>query len=100
MLRRAGKYLAVLIPVVLALSCTSLPRSGTPGEGGETAVEPLRGTDAIPLEWGTLVSMTPHPSASNASLLWLRDEAGDIRLVVYSHGAQRLWDKARVIRRR
>ena len=99
MLRRTAACSLVLVVVVVTTSCTRLPRSGTPGEGGELAINTLRFTDSIPLEWGDLISVTrgSHP---DHSLLWLQDEQGDIRVVGYNRITQRLSSGARVIGRR
>lgn len=99
MLRRAVACPLVLVLVFFVASCTRLPRSETPGEKGELAIDTLRFSDSIPLEWGDLISVTSssHP---NVSLLWLRDQAGNIHVVRYSETTQRLGHSARLIGRR
>ncbi len=99
MSHRARMMLVVLLPAALALSCTSLQQSGTPGEGGELTVEALPSSDSVPLEWGRLVTVTNAPAVEGATLLWYQDEAGTVRVVGYNHFTQQLWSYARVIAR-
>lgn len=88
-------FLGILL---LPLSCTPLPGSSQVA-GEAAAFTELPSADEVPIEWGSLVSVTPGPLGEE-SLMWFQDDAGTIRLVGYDFNAQRLWERAVVIRRR
>ena len=54
--------------------------------------------DLVPLEWGTLVAVTPAFPPS--SRLWFQDESGTIRFVNYDHETNQLAAQGRLLRRR
>jgi hypothetical protein len=97
-LRRLGECLLLPALVLSLTSCTRLQRAGTPGEGGELAIEALPPEGAVPLEWGDPIAVTPSPDVEGARL-WFLNEAGVIRVVGYDYRSRRLWPRAGVIRR-
>ena len=82
MLVRLGKCLMFLSLAALPLSCTEMPEWAATGEGG-VGVEELPYEDAIPLDWGQLVSVTLIDE-NNRHQLWFQDEEGTIRMVGYN----------------
>ena len=95
---REGKWLGVLGLMLISLSCTALPETGVPG-GEVVGVQDLPSTDMVPLEWGSLVSVTPTEWRGN-SILWFQDDSGTIRFVVFDPTANQLHPQASIIRRR
>ena len=98
MSHRAGRWLGILGLTLMPLSCTALPETREPGEGA-LAVEALPRTDAVPLEWGSLIAVNPWPEASE-SALWFQDDSGTVRLVRFDHQTRKLRPRAQLIRRR
>ena len=99
MSRRIGKWVGTVGLLLFVLSCTALPDSGAPLEGGATLVD-VPAPGLIPIEWGTLVAVTPEHSGIPRSLLWLQDESGTIRMVGYDHLNGQLRPQAALLRRR
>ena len=98
MLVRLGTCLLVLTLAALPLSCVDMPEWAASG-AGDVVTEELPFADAIPLNWGKLVSVT----ASNEdyrSQLWFQDEAGNVRMVGYDLRANQLLPKCRLFSRR
>ena len=95
---REGKWLGILGLMLIPLSCTPLPETIVP-EGETVVILDLPSTGAVPLEWGSLVSVTVAPW-DGWSLLWLQDDSGTIRMVAFDHSAQQLRPEAVLIRRR
>jgi hypothetical protein len=56
-------------------------------------------TNAIPQDWGTLVSVTADAQWTY-STLWFQDDSGHIRLVGFDNGNRQLLDSVAVILRR
>ena len=79
----------VLTLAALPLSCVDMPEWAASGEG-DVAVEELPYADAIPLNWGTLVSVTTT-NESYRYQLWFQDEAGSVRMVGYDFRANELF---------
>lgn len=98
MLGRAGKGAAVLVLVALAVSCASIPETPEPGKG-EIVVVDLPYADAIPAEWGDLVSTGLSPDM-RYTWLWFQDAEGTVRLVTYNQRFERFTPKVRVFHRR
>jgi len=88
----------VLLLLLLPLSCTRIQK---PATSGDTALptEQLTSLDAIPADWGELVSVSAPPGWSDALLLWFEDADGTIRAVLYNATTAQLARDARVIRR-
>lgn len=90
-------YSVMLILLFAGVTCTKL---GRPGVGEQKLVlEKLTESDAIPLKWGKLVSVSGVPGIDNWAQLWLQDEEGTIRIVTYDVGGNYLSNQVRVIRR-
>jgi hypothetical protein len=71
----------------------------TPAEGGELAIEELETRDAIPAEWGPLISVVATYD-DRYYQLWFQDEAGTIRIAYFDQDLFRLLLPVRVIARR
>ena len=95
---REGKWLGILGLMLAPLSCTSLPEIGVPG-GEMVGVQDLPSTGMVPLEWGSLVAVTPTEWRGN-SLLWFQDDSGTIRSVIFDPQANQLHPQAFIIPRR
>jgi hypothetical protein len=89
----------MVILVLLPLSCTKLPEAGAPGKGN-VAFETLTTKDTVPLKWGNLVSVSTSPNMSYVFQLWLQDEEGNLRMVIYDMRANILRTDARFIPRK
>ena len=96
---RTSRWLVGLALVCLPLSCSRLPRSSSPGEGGELAIESLTVPDSVPAEWGELVSVVNGSASAEWLILCFQDEGGVVRMVAYNVKTARLSPGARVIGR-
>jgi hypothetical protein len=99
MLRRVPRYIGISLLCLAPVACRDLPRRTPAGEGGVATVL-MPSTDAIPSEWGSLISVTDAPHNAAASILWLQDDSGTIRVVGFDHETLRCWPSVRVIHRR
>jgi hypothetical protein len=97
MLSRAHIWLVALVIVLLPLSCSRIERP--PPAGEEAVAEQLPALNAIPLEWGNLISVSRPPGESLWLLLTFQDEAGTIRIVFYNAVDELLSADVRVIGR-
>jgi hypothetical protein len=62
-------------------------------------MEPMPYTDAIPADWGSLVSVTADAQWTY-STMWFQDDSGSIRLVGFYNETRQLLDSMVVIHRR
>ena len=69
----------VFIIIILLFPITSCSRVEV--EKGELKFVQLDKLDAIPLEYGSLVGITPNQDAPNWAQLWFEDEQKTIRVV-------------------
>ena len=99
MLVRLGKCVLVLTLAALPLSCVKMQEWAASGEG-KIATEELPYADAIPLDWGTLVSVTVPKQEDYRYQLWFQDGAGNVRMVGYDLRANELVPKCRLFSRR
>jgi hypothetical protein len=91
-------FLALTALVLSAAACKELP--GTADlEGSLQQMEPMPYTDAIPAEWGRLISVTAD-AAWTYSTMWFQDDSGTIRLVGFYNENRQLLDSVVVIDRR
>lgn len=95
---RIGKWVGTVGLLLLVLSCTAFPDTRASREGAEVAILDVPAPDLVPLEWGTLVAVTPGFPPS--SRLWFQDESGTIRIVTYDHETDQLVAQGRLLRRR
>ena len=85
-------------------SCTRIaeeeegPFRRTPGTPGAVPIEALGDSVSVPSAWGDLIAVSDYDSYP-ASLLWLQDEDGTIRIVTYDHNRAGFWRYAMVLRR-
>ena len=96
---RVGKWLGILGLMLIPLSCTALPDARPPVEGEVVGVQDLASTGAVPLEWGSLVSVTQAGVGATARL-WFQDDSGTVRMVAFSPLTMRIQPRATVISRR
>lgn len=79
---RRSVFVLLCLSLILSASCTKL-RTPFPGEQAlERQVLPQK--DAIPAEWGKLISASNSPSFPNWIQLWFQDDAGLVRMVPYN----------------
>jgi hypothetical protein len=78
MLRQKGKSIAVLMLILVSLSCARLPETG-PIESDE--LEVLLGVKPVPAAWGNLISVTDK--GGPRFQLWFQDDQGTVRMVGY-----------------
>jgi hypothetical protein len=97
MLLRAITFLATMVLATVCVTCTPLPETAAPSEGDLT-VERLVQPDAIPAEWGNLISAN-QTAGNRYTWLWFQDEQGNLRLVVFNNRVGRLQRDAVLIRR-
>ncbi len=76
MLRRTGKSIAVLMLILVPMSCARLPG---PIESDE--LEVLPGVKPVPAAWGNLISVTDK--GEFRFQLWFQDDQGAVRMVRY-----------------
>ena len=91
--------LLVLVLFLLPLSCTRIQKPATSAGDAPLPVEQLSSFDAVPSEWGDLVSVSAPAGWGDAVLLWFQDEDGTVRVVLYNATTAQLARDARVIRR-
>lgn len=65
MLKRWAVLLLVVSLSAALVSCEKLPT-----QAPNQPFEPVKFKDSIPLEYGTLVGVTPHPRTENWAVLW------------------------------
>jgi hypothetical protein len=94
---KTGGLLLIAVLLVAAVACEQLPQ-GTARQGHDH-MELMPYTDAIPAEWGTLVSVTADADWTY-STMWFQDDSGHIRLVGFDNGNRQLLDSVAVILRR
>ncbi len=94
---KTGGVLLVAVLALTALACEQLPRAAA--RDGHDHMELMPYTDAIPRDWGTLVSVTADAQWTY-STLWFQDDSGHIRLVGFDNGNRQLLDSVAVIHRR
>ena len=82
MSHRAGMRLVAGVLVLLALSCAKLPEPPTLAQKS-VEVAKLPDENAIPMEWGNLISVSSVPTYPSSVQLWFQDEKGTIRMVAY-----------------
>ena len=100
MLGQARVSLVLLVLVLPLLSCTRIQEPRLPGEGVALPLAELTEADAIPAEWGKLISVSGAPAAYGPVFqLWFQDEEGTIHRVLYDADTPRLLPDVRVIRR-
>lgn len=76
---RAKKFLACLAVIAVMLiagSCKKLADVSKPT--GPLAQEPIRFTDAIPREYGTLIAVTQNPTKAEWVALWFQQADGSV----------------------
>ena len=78
MFRQRVKSIAVLLLVLVPMSCARLPDTG-PTESDEL-IE-VAGLKPVPAAWGNLISVTDKGASSFQ--LWFQDDQGTIRMVRY-----------------
>ena len=88
-----------VVPLVLLLAsaaCAKLPE-GAQSAPGEPAVEAVRSSDSIPLQWGELVAVTGELPVRG---LWFQNDAGELRIVDFNFRTRRFGPVALVIHRK
>jgi len=83
MSHRTGVFIVLGLLVLLASSCAKLPEPPTLAQKS-VEVAKLPDENAIPMEWGALVSVSSVPLYPSWVQLWFQDEKGTIRMVPYS----------------
>ncbi len=78
MFRQTGKSIAVLMLILVSLSCARLP---DPGPKESDGLEVLPGVTPVPAAWGNLISVTGK--GTFYFQLWFEDEQGAVRMVKY-----------------
>ena len=99
MSRRIGKWVGTVGLLLFLTSCTALLDRGASREGGEITILDVPTPDLVPIEWGTLVAVTPVSGVAQSNL-WLQDESGTIRVIGYNHANNQLRAQGRLLRRR
>ena len=99
MLSRIILCLLIGFLVLINLSCTKLTEE-EPVIKGEVNVEELPYKDAIPANWGKLISVSSSPEVAQWVQLWFENEEGQIRMVAYNIIKNRLSTQARVFHRK
>ena len=98
MLGRAVICFSIVIAVLFLFSCTKIEPQRP--EQGSFKIEKLPAADSLPLNWGKLVAVSNEPDFPNWIQLWFEDEGGNLRLVPYSIGTNRLEGTAVLIPRK
>ncbi len=97
MSRRTIGILVLTVLAIPAAACTKLPTPPPPSVGIPS--ETLAQSDALPQEWGSLVSATSVAGFPDRVQLWLQDREGNVRMVVYDLPTNQ-FVLAKLIRRR
>jgi len=97
MLKISNFIKVILVLIAFQFGCTKLPQA--PLEENVQIVEDLSTTDAIPHEWGNLVSTVISPDFPRRVQLWFQNEEGEIHLAFYEMDERRLAPKIVVFRR-
>jgi len=82
MSHRTGVFLVAGVLLLLALSCAKLPEPPTSPQKSVEVVK-LSDDNAIPSDWGNLISVSSVPAYPSSVQLWFQDEKGTIRMVAY-----------------
>ena len=88
-------FLAIIFVISLTLSCQRVTPS-TPGELETVKLSNLKG---VPLEYGTLISVTAPAGQSRWAHLWFADKDQTIRMVRIGFADNRVHEKVTVIPR-
>ena len=88
-------FLLILMPIFFTYSCQRVSTS-TEGKLKSIILSDLKG---IPLEYGSLISVTTHASYPGWAQLWFEDDDRTIRLVRIGFGEDRVHEKVLVIPR-
>ena len=94
MLRQTGNSIAVLLLILVSLSCARLPETG-PIESDEVVVVPS--VKPVPAAWGNLISVTDKSTFQFQ--LWFQDDQGTVRMVRYDVRNRSLLPEAEMIPR-
>jgi len=94
---KTGGLLVLTAVILCAVACNDLP--GTTVRQGPDHMELMPYTDAIPVDWGKLVSVTADAQWTY-SIMWFQDDSGSIRLVGFENENRQLLDSVAVINRR
>jgi hypothetical protein len=96
-------FVLVLLVVLSAgfTSCQKLP-SGPPtaASQGPLALEKVKFQDAIPLEYGDLVGVTPHPETPKWAALWFEKPDKTVAVVWVNIAEGKLGEKVTTIPRK
>ena len=92
-----GKFLPLLTVLLVSAACRPTSEGPTPGYGGELPIERIDIEDAIPADWGPLISVMA--TTGRVYLLWFQDGVGTIRIVYFDELTGRVMNRARVIPR-
>lgn len=88
MLGRAVICFSIVIAVLFLFSCTKIEPQRP--EEGSFAIEKLPAANSIPSNWGKLISVSNEPDFPNWVQLWFEDKDGNVRMVAYTIGTNRL----------
>jgi hypothetical protein len=94
---KTGGHLLLTALILCAVACNELPE--TAALDRSQLMEPMPYTDAIPADWGSLVSVTADAQWTY-STMWFQDDSGSIRLVGFYNETRQLLDSMVVIHRR
>ena len=94
---RVAGILVLVIGALLTASCAKM--SAPTATPGGIPTEVLTARDTVPLEWGSLVSVSSVAEYPDLVQLWFEDREGTIRYVVMSLRTHELRN-AHVIRRK
>lgn len=95
---KTGGYLLFAMLAISTLACRELPGASALQESPRQ-MEPMPYDDAIPEEWGDLISVTADANWTY-STMWFQDDSGTIRLVGFYNENRQLLDSVVVIERR
>lgn len=99
------KHCSVLLLVAglgLALiSCEKLPSGPSlPASKGQLSVEAVKFQDAIPMDYGNLVGVTPHPETAKWAALWFEKPDKTITVVWVNFVEGKMGDRVTKIPRK
>jgi hypothetical protein len=100
MLTRVPVLLVLAGLILLFSSCTKISEEPTEGDPEAIAIENISQANAVPSNWGKLISVSHRPDFENVFQLWFQDEDGNIRMAVYNMRKNRLLQSALIIPQR
>ena len=98
MARKRTIALCILAVFLVIVSCKKMGQP--PNPTGPLTYEPVKFTDAIPQDYGPLISVTQNPQAPQLVRLWFQKSNGNVTAVFVDVDKGTIYEKALTIPRK